>query len=260
MATESRLSDSDTRSIAASLHQARLSAKPVGLVTQTYPELTWDSARAIARCTDELRRTDGETQIGWKLGWTSTVMREALGVNRPNWGTLWDTQQIGFELELDRFIHPKLEPELVWQAKDDLPAGASVNEVREAGGGWALGIEVVDPRFPSFDFDALDNTADNSSSGAVRVGQFITLDAEPSEQCIVLANGVESREGFGSEAMGDPVQAVAWLAQSLAKEGSMVKAGDIVFTGGLTAPFDVERGATYKLESDLLGAVTLAIV
>ena len=50
--------------------------------------------------------------------------------------------------------------------------GALTGLAMLAGGEWALGIEVVDPRFPSFAFQALDNTADNSSSAAVAIGGF----------------------------------------------------------------------------------------
>ena len=65
------------------------------LFTARYPGLTWHDARAIARRRDEMRRNAGETFIGYKLGWTSAAMREALGIDRPNWGTLWASQFTG---------------------------------------------------------------------------------------------------------------------------------------------------------------------
>jgi len=206
---------------------------------------------------DQLRRDLGETQIGWKLGWTSEAMRTALGIDRPNWGTLWDEQVASPSLDLSRFIHPKVEPELVWRAPVDVDGELGSSDVRELGGQWALGIEVVDPRYPSYNFEALDNTADNSSSAAVRFGDFHPFDGALESLEVTFADGDEQRLGLGSQAMGSPYEAVAWLTRSLAEEGLRVRAGDIVFTGGLTAPFDAVSGGHYTLASAALAGTTL---
>lgn len=243
----------DFDTLAAELLKASATATPVQLLTERCPELNWDSARAIARATDRLREANGDKQVGWKLGWTSQVMREALGVDRPNWGTLWQSQVADDSLPLKNFIHPKLEPELVWQASANL-SGVEITaaDVAASKGKWALGIEVVDPRFPSFDFDALDNTADNSSSAVVRFGSFHSLqDGVQLENLEVsLDDGSERRLGVGGQTMGSPFEAVAWLVRSLSAEGLNVGTGDIVFTGGLTAPFDAAAGLTYTLSSN----------
>lgn len=240
----------DHEGLAAELDRARTTASPVPLITGRHPDLQWSDARAIARHTDRLRLLAGETQIGWKLGWTSEAMRTALGIDRPNWGTLWNTQWAEGDLRIDDFLHPKVEPELVWQSPADLTGVVSARDVERVGGAWAVGIEVVDPRFPSFDFDALDNTADNSSSSAIRVGEFAdTGDRDVSRVMVTFSDGSERRSGPGSQAMGSPWEAIAWLVRSLDDEGLHVRAGDIVFTGGLTAPFDVHRAMTYSVEA-----------
>jgi len=240
----------DPEHLAHELYEAAQTARPVALLTERYPDLDWNGARAIARSTDAHRRTNGDSQIGWKLGWTSEAMRMALGIDRPNWGTLWASQVAGAELHLDRLIHPKIEPELVWKAPVDF-AGPEVTaaDIAAADGEWALGLEVVDPRFPSFAFAALDNTADNSSSAAIRLGDFQAVEdaAAVAAQAVHLSDGPETRTGEGSQAMGSPVEAVAWLVRSLAVEGLSISEGDIVFTGGLTAPFDAAAGVTYRL-------------
>ncbi len=104
------------KAIASQLYQARHTSTPIDFLTSALPGLTWEDARAIARESDVLRRVDGETQIGWKLGWTSSAMREALGVNRPNWGTLWNSQVADSSVARIDYIHPKAEPELVWRS------------------------------------------------------------------------------------------------------------------------------------------------
>jgi len=249
--------DYDAR--AEELFDAGKAVRPVELLTTRYPEMTWDDARAIARATDSRRVAAGDVQIGWKLGWTSEAMRTALGINRPNWGTLWQSQVATGSVALDRFLHPKLEPELVWRCGADLSGSISAADVDAAGGEWALGIEVVDPRFPSFVFQALDNTADNSSSAAIAMGEFSPVQTHASLGSLVveLSNGVERRTGPGSQAMGSPGEAVAWLVRSLADEGLALRRGEIVFTGGLTAPFDAEYGKTYSLTGLPLDGLSL---
>ncbi len=243
--------------IAEQLHEARRTAVPTDFITSSFPDLGWADARAIARHSDELRLADGETQIGWKLGWTSSAMRTALGIDRPNWGTLWDSQTCDAEVAFDRFIHPKIEPELVWRSPITLAGKVSAAEVEESGGEWALGIEVVDPRFPSFDFQALDNTADNSSSAAIRVGEFSELDDAVSELIVTFSDGSDRRTGAGKQAMGSPWEAIAWLVRSLGEEALHVRAGDIVFTGGLAAPYDARQGVAYSLSGSPLCGTTL---
>lgn len=238
----SRLED-----IAIAIDRARHEATPVNFVTSTIPNLTWDEARTIARRCDQLRTSSGEKQIGWKLGWTSEAMRTALGIDRPNWGTLWDGQVAGSALSRASYIHPKVEPELVWRSPATLSPDMSAAEIAELGGEWALGIEVVDPRFPSFDFEALDNTADNSSSAAIQLGDFSTGVAQLEHLEVSFSNGVETRAGRGSQAMGSPWEAIAWLVRSLADEQLEVSSGEIIFTGGLTAPFDATADHTYSV-------------
>lgn len=238
--------------LAAELRHAERSATPIALLTDQHPRFGWDDARAVARATDRLRTNEGDTMIGYKLGWTSTAMRNALGIDRPNWGTLWDSQVAANGLVAHELIHPKIEPELVYRvpsaAVGVVPDGPEA--VAEWNGEWALGIEVVDPRFPNYGFHWLDNTADNSSAARVVIGSFATIDTvDPDTVTVEFTNGHDVRRGVGANAMGNPCAAIAWLARSLRAEGTSLVAGQVVFTGGLTAPFDVRTGERYTLSS-----------
>lgn len=203
--------------------------------------LDWAFARAVALERDALRVADGETQVGWKLGWTSAAMREALGIERPNWGTLWDTQVVeaGEPIDLGTLLHPKVEPEFVWRR------GQSDE------GQWHVGLEIVDPRFPSFGFAWLDNTLDNSSAARVVVGDAVPTGADlTSEVRFEEWDGddlVAVHVGSGAQVMGHPERAVTWLREQLAEEGLTLGGDDLVFTGGLAAPFDLVAGRRYRL-------------
>ena len=225
------LSSSAQIGLASDLWVAEQSGGYVELPTGRYPGLTWDDARAVAVAVDGLRRADGCVQIGYKLGWTSEVMRRSLGVRQPNWGTLWAHQRIGSSFDVGGLRHPKIEPEIVYRCGRPL-SGVEVtaDDVVRAADGWALGLEVVHPRFVDFGFQWLDNTADNSSSEAIAVGEFTMLDRRnPADIEIAFSDGGEHREGSGSAAMGSPAEAVAWLVRALSSEGLHLEAGQIVF-------------------------------
>jgi 2-keto-4-pentenoate hydratase len=238
--------------LADDLRHAQRSATPIELLTDQHPGLSWDDARAVARATDRRRLAEGDTMIGYKLGWTSAAMREALGIDRPNWGTLWKSQLAADRLATRDLIHPKIEPELVYRVPDTaagvVPDGPE--DVAEWNGEWALGLEVVDPRFPDYGFRWLDNTADNSSCARVVLGSFAAIDGiDPAGVVVEFSDGYDVRRGVGANAMGDPNAAIAWLARSLRAEGTSLLPGQLVFTGGLTAPFDVRPGQTYAVSS-----------
>lgn len=247
--------------IAHELRRAEIDRSWCGLPSERIDGLTWADARAIARRRDALRLKDGDTLIGYKLGWTSKAMREALNIDRPNWGTLWRSQVLDGPLDLGGLRHPKAEPEIVFVAAEPIEGpSVTTTDILSAADGWALGIEVVDPRWKSYDFTWLDNTADNSSAGRVVIGS-LTVDrlAERDlvDAAVEFSDETATRHGGGSAAMGSPAAAVAWLARSLADEGERIEQGQCVFTGGLTAPFDVTAGGLYTVRSPGLGEVRL---
>lgn len=233
------------------LENAEPGAGFVPLFTDRFPDFDWDQARLVARARDEARRRAGERPIGYKLGWTSAAMREALCIAEPNWGRLWSSHRLGgadrpATMRRSSMRHPKIEPEFVYVAGRALGRSVTTDDVVDAAAGWALGLEVVDPRFADFGFRWLDNTADNSSAAGIVTSQVASIPAtDPASWILQFGDGEELRKGSGDAVMGSPAQAVAWLADRLAEEGETIEPGMIVFTGGAAAPFDVTVGTTY---------------
>ncbi|MYH00743.1 MAG: 2-keto-4-pentenoate hydratase [Acidimicrobiaceae bacterium] len=256
------IDDATVDVIARELRRAEFDGGSCELPSARIDGLTWADARAIARRRDALRLDDGDTLIGYKLGWTSKAMREALNIARPNWGTLWRSQVLDGRLDLGRLRHPKAEPEIVFVAAEPIEGpSATAGDVLSLAAGWALGIEVVHPRWASYDFTWLDNTADNSSSSGVVINTPTTEgfadQQDVADATVEFSDETTTRRGKGSAAMGSPAEAVAWLARSLADEGERIEGGQLVFTGGLTAPFDVTAGGLYTARSPKLGEVRL---
>ncbi len=248
--------DFDPAAVAAELARAERNRTGVALLTDRWPDLTFADARAVALARDRLRRADGDRPTGYKLGWTSDAMRRALGIERPNWGTVWRSQAVphGGRLDTSRLLHPKVEPEIVYRAGHDL-SGPDVDAatVMAAGGAWSVGLEIVDPRFPDYGFRWLDNTADNSSAARYVLSAEVAGLDDPAGVEIVFDDGHTTLTGTGERAMGSPAAAVAWLVRALHDEGRGLAAGEIVLTGGLTAPLDVVAGRHYRLRAPALG-------
>ncbi len=88
--------------------QDRTGLRPI---SERLPDLTEAEAWGISVARDGLRARRGESLTGYKLGWTSEAMRRALGIDEPNFGTLWAYMHAGDGvLDLSRLIHPKAEP------------------------------------------------------------------------------------------------------------------------------------------------------
>lgn len=214
----------------------------------------WD----IAAARDRLRAARGDRCTGYKLGWTSEAMRRALGISEPNYGTLWASMLVGEGvLEVDRLIHPKAEPEFAFLADTVLDGPEVSAEDVARSGRWAVSIEVVDPRWQSYDFDWLDNTADGSSAARYVVGEFRKVDVRPEQLRLRLTAGGVAREGRGEAALGSPAEAVAHLVRQLHARGAALKEGMVVLTGGITAPVDLAAGLVVEVSSPELGDCSL---
>lgn len=247
----------DAAGVAAELHAARHDRRPVDPLTSRWPDMGYADAYAIQARGVELRLADGERLVGGKLGFTSEAMRQAMGVDRPNYGWLTDGMWIyDGVVDLSRFIHPKVEPEIAFLLGRDLVAPVTANDVYVATEAVMASLEIVDSRYEGFRFGPLDNIADNSSAGAVVLGD----PAEPSGIDLRLAGVVLSVDGqvtgtaAGAAAHDDPAAAVAWMVNNC---GQPLRAGAVVISGGLTAPVTLRAGRTTTVEVDRIGSVTV---
>lgn len=247
----------DIGTAADHLERARRTGFGLPLFSRAPGGLSAEEAWAIAAEVDRRLVERGRLRTGYKLGWTSAAMREALGVDAPNFGSLWDDMAVEGRLDLSRLRHPKGEPEFAFLA-DRALAGSEVTAADVVGAGrWSVALEVVDPRWESYDFTWLDNTADGSSAAAYAVGAFVGTDVAPEELALTMTWGGGQRSGRGEAAMGSPAEAVCYLVRELAARGESLQAGMVVLTGGITAPVDLERGLRVEIGSPQLGSCSV---
>jgi 2-keto-4-pentenoate hydratase len=235
----------------------------VATITSRVPGFTVEDAYAVQAAGIELRQDDGETVVGGKLGFTSLAMQRAMGVDHPNYGWLTDAMLVHDRvIRLGELIHPKVEPEIAFVLGADLDAGSDRSDVLAATTAVAPCLEVVDSRYDGFRFAAFDNIADNSSAGKVVLGDAAVDPAEVDVRTcgvVVTVDGELAATAAGAAALDDPAEAVAWMARAVAATARPLRAGDIVISGGLTAPVDVRPGMTVRVDIDRVGAACLRV-
>ena len=119
-------------------------------------------------------------------------------------------------------------------------------------------VDVLDSRYEGFKFTLTDVVADNASAGAFYLGPIARPPAEldlPLLGCVVRVDGEVVLTAAGAAVMGHPAASVAWLVNQLAAEGESVKAGQLIFSGGVTAPVPVVAGGSVTFEFDGLGTI-----
>ena len=97
-------------------------------------------------------------------------------------------------------------------------------------------IEIVDSRIADWKITFADTVADNGSSAFFVLSDqglpLAGLDLEGAAMTMTV-NGNVASTGIGSAALGNPLNAAAWLARTLAAGGDPLKAGDILLAGAL---------------------------
>jgi 2-keto-4-pentenoate hydratase len=181
----------------------------------------------------------GRRIVGRKAGLTAKAVQAQLGVDQPDFGVLFEDMQVadGGRLDPAKCLQPKAEAEIAFVLGADLPsAETTVEDVAAAVATVHAAIEIVDSRIADWKITFADTVADNGSSAFfVLAGQGLPLtglDLEGAAMAMRI-NGEVASTGMGAAALGNPLNAAAWLASTLAQRGEPLKAGDILLAGAL---------------------------
>lgn len=240
---------------------AERSRTGIAQFSETHPDIPVATAYAAQQAFVASKLDAGESFVGWKLGLTSRNKQQAMGLAAPLYGRVTSgmlTAQ-GDPVALDRFIHPRVEPEIAFLLARDVTAPATITSVLAATDVVFGAIDVLDSRYESFRFTLPDVVADNASAGAFYLGPVARRPDELGDLrllgCVVRVDGDVAMTAAGAAVMGHPAASVAYLANELAAAGETLRAGQLVFSGGLTAPVPVRAGGSITVEFDGLGAI-----
>jgi len=236
-------------------------------LTTQQPDITVEDAYQISRRMLDRRIADGERIVGKKIGVTSKAVQDMLGVHRPDFGFLTDTMICvdGGEMPIgSELIQPRAEGEIAFVLAQDLTGpGVTGADVLAATSAVHVCFEVVDSRSEQWKIKIQDTIADNASCGMYVLGsdgvdpRGLDLNAC---RIVVMKNGAELSSGLGEATLGSPLEAVAWLANTLGEWDIRLNAGDVVLSGSLVPLEPVVPGDRMEASIEGIGSVSVRFV
>lgn len=219
-------------------------------------ELSVAEAYQIQKASIENRRQRGEALCGAKMGFTSRVKMQQMGVSDLIIGRLTDAMQIpdGGSLDLANFVYPSVEPEIAFCLRHSLSGKINLIEAMNAIDALAPAMEIADSRYRDFKFSLPDAVADNCSASAFVVGGWARPDTNIDNLGLGLFfNGRPVATGSTAAILGRPLQALVEAAR-LAEENEVdLNAGDIVLAGAATAAIPLQPGSVVQAEFQRIG-------
>jgi 2-keto-4-pentenoate hydratase len=219
-----------------------------------------DAAYQVQQRLTERRLAGGACIVGRKIGLTSQAVQRQIGVDRPDFGVLFDDMRYddGAEIPISRLLQPKAEAEVAFLLARDIDDASDPAAVRAAVGLVFPALEIVDSRIADWKIAIADTVADNASSGVFVLGAAGTpIDAvEPREVTMTMRRGgTVVSQGAGRDCLGDPLSALAWLAETAIGFGAPLRAGDLVLSGALGPMAEIRAGDLFEAEITPLGTV-----
>jgi 2-oxopent-4-enoate/cis-2-oxohex-4-enoate hydratase len=227
-------------------------------LTERESDITIEDAYHISQRFVQRRVDAGERIVGKKIGVTSKPVQDMLGVFQPDFGFLTDGMVFadGADISIaEHLIAPRAEGEIAFRLKSDLAGpGVTERDVLEATQSIMPCFEIVDSRIRNWEIKIQDTVADNASCGVYVLGKNEVDPRDfdlPNLHMTIYKNGEFNSEGLGSAVQGNPLTAVAWLANTLGEFGIPFKAGEIILSGSLAPLIPVVAGD--KMSLDIAG-------
>jgi len=239
---------------------------PIGLLPDHLQPRHIDHAMAIQEVLHRQLTQAGHGQlVGTKIGCTTAVMQEFLGIEHPCAGGIFDStvrQRDGL-FDFDSFVHVGVECEIAVRlgtalCADDAPHTRT--SVSHAVAALFAAIEIVDDRYVDFTRRIPDGrtwVADDFFGAGAVLGEAISdwrrLDL-PQIEGVMTINGREVGRGLGRDIIrGHPLEALVWLANEAARRGHDLPADWIVLLGSVVQTKWVAEGDTVDVEIAGLG-------
>lgn len=243
---------------------AQSSQKPLTPLSETDGDFTLEQAYAIQDVLRAELERRGQKPIGWKLGATSPSGQAIMGVKEPASGFLLPRQYVsGAEVSASGFVILGVEAEIAFRMRTKLVGpGVTATTAKLAVEGVMAALEL-----PDFIFSGKPRVADFVASSviakAIVLGGPVTSIAGfdmAREEVVYEHNGATVGAYSGSEVMGDPLNALVWLANHLATRGLALEPGEVVMSGAITKMLRPKVGDTIQANFAHLGSVSVKVV
>jgi|HubBroStandDraft_3_1064219.scaffolds.fasta_scaffold40548_2 2-keto-4-pentenoate hydratase len=281
--------DGDAAKALDMLVAARASGQPCPPIRGLLPADDVDAAYAVQSSWVADQIAAGARVVGRKIGLTNPVVQAQFGVDRPDFGVLFESMACapGTPIDAARTLQPKIEAEIAFVLAEDLTSTMiGPAEVAAATAYVMAALEIVDSRIAGWDIGIVDTIADNGSSGLFVLGdrrqELGRLDLA---ECAMTLRRVASgggdgtggagggdgtgglgevggtggevvSTGTGASILGHPLAAVAWLAAAVRDHGRPLRAGEVVLSGSLGPMVAVAPGDIFVADITGVGQVS----
>ena len=204
--------------------------------------------------------------IGYKAGLTNPAVQKRFNADAPVWGVLYAPMMLtagpqGATVAAAFGARPRFEADMLVRV-----SSAAINRARTPEDVLAA----IDQVIPAIELPDLMVQAPGQLNGAAitainvgaryfvsgqpmavpvtRAERYQLLDALRDMTAYVKADGAEIDRGKGSDVLGHPLAAVAWLAQDMARQGAALKPGDLVSLGSFSRLLPPQAGQVVEVE------------
>ena len=204
----------------------------------------------------------GHKRVGWKIGFNALADQQRMKLAMPIVGFLTSESILDSGSTYKGKKHAKLmlEAEVGILIGKDVSASAGKAQLLAAIEGFAPAIEVVDVARSSHDITSI--LEDNIFHETFILGELIKDIAEFKVKDIlgnVSVNNQVVQTADPSRYPDDISEVVSVVADTLAKQGKCLQAGDWIISGSITQPVEVFAGDQVEVALLPLGSLSLNI-
>lgn len=254
--------------VASALDHAERDRRQIEQISAEYPDMAISDAYAIQHAWTELKLTRGQKIKGRKIGLTSRAMQQAVQINEPDYGVLFDNMfyEDGDILDFESMIEPRVEAELAFILERDL-TGPDCNlfNVLDATAYVTPALEILDARImrqnPSTKRmrTVLDTISDNAANCALILGGRPMRPLETDLRrisALCYRNSHIEETGVAAGVLNHPANGVAWLANRLHPYDEVLKAGQVILSGSFIRPIHAGRNDTFYADYGPWGTIS----
>jgi len=250
------------------LHEAETNRTQVKATTLSYPDMSIEDAYKVQSAWMEIKKSEGRTVAGYKIGLTSRAMQKSMSITEPDYGTLLDDMvfEEGSEIETAQFLDPRIEVELAFFLKEPLFGdNLSVIDVLNATDYVVPALELIAARTYRVDPESgykrtvKDTISDNAANAGIITGG---LPVRPDDidlryvPALLFRNGIIEESGVSAAVLNHPAKGIAWLAKKYHAHGISLEPGQVILAGSFTRPVSERPGDTISGDFGPIGNIS----
>lgn len=265
----------DPKVLAKELAAAYANKHPIAAPTTREADFNLAAGYATEAELVRMRKEAGRCTVGLKVGFANRAMWRALNLDTLVWAHMYDdtvryAENDHATVSIGRMYAPKIEPEIVFKLRDELPPDADAAGVLGAVEWIALGFEIIDCVYPGWKITPADFVAAFGLHAGLVVGTPVRFSADQIPSLVdqlatftvsLQKNSAVVAKGAGKNSLKNPALCLAELSSATAKAGASLKAGAVISSGTLTEAqlIAVDETCTAVVEGIELPPLTVRI-